>query len=158
MVTMRAIKNIRLKTYDYSSDGYYFVTIDTNYRMLYLQGNIKNIVVAELARLNTLEGVKIDYYVVMSSHIHLIIILEKSKYSLSEIIRRFKSKTTVFVRKYANQDWQSKSAQQAGQLQKLWQPGYYEHIIRNDNALTKIREYITNNPNVEKVKFGEFYG
>lgn len=154
---MRAIKNIRLKTYDYSCDGYYFVTIDTNYRKPYLRGDIKNIVVAELARLNALEGVKVDYYVAMSNHVHLIIILKKSNYSLPEIIRRFKSKTTVFVRKYANQGWQLKSAQQAGQLQKLWQPGYYEHIIRNDNALTKIREYIVNNPDAEKIKFEEFY-
>ncbi len=145
---MRAIKNIRLKTYDYSSDGYYFVTINTNYGRLYLQGDIRSIVVAELARLNTFEGVKVDYYIVMSSHIHVIIIFEKSRYPLFEIIRRFKSKTTVFVRKYANQGWQ---------LQKLWQPGYYEHIIRNENALAKIREYIINNPNAEKIKFEEFY-
>ena len=49
---MRAIKNIRLKTYNYGSDGYYFVTINTNYGRPYLQGDIRNIVVAELARLN----------------------------------------------------------------------------------------------------------
>ena len=146
---MRAIKNIRLKTYNYGSDGYYFVTINTNYGRPYLQGDIRNIVVAELARLNTFEGVKLDYDIVMSNHIHVIIIFKKCRYSLFEIIRRFKSKTTVFIRKYANQGWQ---------LQKLWQPGYYEHIIRNDNALTRIREYIINNPNVEKIKFEKFYG
>jgi putative transposase len=29
---------------------------------------------------------------------------------------------------------------------KLWQRNYYEHIIRNNNELEKIREYIANNP------------
>jgi REP element-mobilizing transposase RayT len=28
----------------------------------------------------------------------------------------------------------------------LWQKNYYEHIIRNENELNQIREYITNNP------------
>ena len=74
---MRAIKNIRLKTYNYGSDGYYFVTINTNYGHPYLQGDIRNTVVAELARLNTFEGVEVDYYIVMSNHIHVIIIFEK---------------------------------------------------------------------------------
>jgi len=39
----------------------------------------------------------------------------------------------------------------------LWQPNYFEHIIRNENALAKIREYIQNNPDVLKIKFEEFY-
>ncbi len=29
---------------------------------------------------------------------------------------------------------------------KLWQRNYYEHIIRNETKLQKIREYIINNP------------
>jgi len=29
---------------------------------------------------------------------------------------------------------------------KLWQRNYYEHIIRNENELNRIREYIANNP------------
>jgi putative transposase len=29
---------------------------------------------------------------------------------------------------------------------KIWQRNYYEHIIRNDKELEKIREYIVNNP------------
>lgn len=143
-------KNIRLKNYDYSSDGYYFVTIDTDYMRPYLQGDIRNIVVAELARLNTFEGVKVDYSIIMSNYIHLIIIFAGNKYSLFEIIRQFKSKTTVFAKKYA-------PTAMSGQLQRLWQPGYYEHIIRNEKALFRIREYIQNNPATEKINFEQFY-
>jgi len=29
---------------------------------------------------------------------------------------------------------------------KIWQRNYYEHIIRNDDELNRIREYIANNP------------
>jgi len=171
---MKAIKNIRLKNYNYKTNGYYFVTICTDYRKPFLQNNtIKDIVVAELARLNDLNGVKIDYYVIMPNHIHLIIVLEDSKYSLFDIVKRFKSKTTVFVNKqFANVDAQlvgrltqadqgrhiNKDADQGRQLhQRLWQPNYYEHIIRNEHALGKIREYIQNNPEKEKIEFDQFY-
>ncbi|OGS47457.1 MAG: hypothetical protein A2539_02405 [Elusimicrobia bacterium RIFOXYD2_FULL_34_15] len=143
-------KNIRLKEYDYSTNGYYFVTICTNYRKSYLNNEkVKKVVVTELARLSYLKGIKIDFYVIMPEHIHVIIILEDSAYSLFEILRRFKSKTTVLVKKIANQGWQ---------LQKLWQPNYFEHIIRNEKALGKIREYIKNNPGEEVNSFDKFYG
>ncbi|HAH31339.1 MAG TPA: hypothetical protein DCL44_03385, partial [Elusimicrobia bacterium] len=49
-------------------------------------------------------------------------------------------------------------AKQALQLQKeerLWQPNYFEHVIRNEKALTKIREYIENNPMAEKMNWDE---
>ena len=39
----------------------------------------------------------------------------------------------------------------------VWQRNYYEHVIRNEKALEKIREYIINNPEVERLKFEEFY-
>ena len=29
---------------------------------------------------------------------------------------------------------------------QLWQRNYYEHIVRNDDELNRIREYIMNNP------------
>ena len=32
----------------------------------------------------------------------------------------------------------------------IWQPNYYERIIRNESALNRIREYIMNNPEKEK--------
>jgi len=39
----------------------------------------------------------------------------------------------------------------------FWQRNYYEHVIRSDDALLKIRTYIHNNPTVERIKFEEFY-
>jgi REP element-mobilizing transposase RayT len=137
-VIMRAIKNIRLKHYDYSQNGYYFVTICTNYRRSYLK-ILSNEIQNAIEKLNEIKGVKIDYYSILSSHMHLIIILNECKIHLSEIVRRFKAL----------------SSKEAGI--KLWQPNYYEHVIRNEQALFKIREYIINNPLKEKIEFKQFY-
>jgi putative transposase len=58
---------------------------------------------------------------------------------LGEIVRRFKASTSKATG------------------MKLWQPNYYEHVIRNERALFKIREYIKNNPLKEKTEFEQFY-
>ena len=165
------VKSIRLKHYDYKSNGYYFVTICTDYKKPYLEiPGVKDLVVAELARLNELEGVELDYFVTMSNHIHLIIILDDSRFSLFEVVKRFKSKTTVLAKKLVNQSWPNQNeakqawqdklnnAKQAWQLRgRLWQPNYYEHVIRNEAALDKIRAYIEINPDKEQLMFDQFY-
>ena len=140
-------KNIRLKFYDYKLNGYYFVTICTDYRKPYLNNEkIKEIVVAELALLEKrFLGLKIDYYILMPDHIHLIFVLENSDVKLPKIIQAFKSITTL-------------KAKQALPLQinkRLWQPNYYEHVIRNEKALYKIREYIKYNAEKDKINLSE---
>ena len=136
---MKVIKNIRLRNYDYSTNGYYFITILTNYRRPYLVKDLYELVDAAIQELNELEGVKVDYAVVMSNHIHLILILNNCPMKLGEIVRRLKAKTS----------------RKAGL--KLWQPNYYEHVIRHDPALSRIRQYIINNPHVERIEFRDFY-
>ena len=135
---MKAIKNIRFSHYDYAQDGYYFVTICTNYHRPYLS-ELGEKIGKSIQNLNGIEGVGVDYFVVMPIHIHLIIILSECKISLGEIVRRFKAS----------------SSREAGI--KLWQPNYYEHVIRNEKALFKIREYIQNNPLKEKIDFERIY-
>ena len=131
---MRVVKNIRLKDYDYSSDGFYFITICTNYRKPYLTGKSKEIVAQSIEQLPyKISGVEVDYYRIMPSHIHLILVLEECQLKLSEIVRRLKAVTTKQVRF------------------RLWQPNYYEHVIRDDKALAKVREYIQNNPLMERL-------
>ena len=136
---MKVIKNIRLRNYDYSTNGYYFVTVLTNYRRPYLAKDLYELVNAAIQELNELEGVKVDYAVVMSDHIHLILILNKCPLKLGEIVRRLKAKTS----------------RKAGL--KLWQPNYYEHVIRHDQGLSRIRQYIIDNPHVEQIEFRDFY-
>ncbi len=111
---MKTLKNIRLRNYDYSTNGYYFVTILTNYRRPYLAKDLYELINTKIQELNELEGAKVDYAVVMSDHIHLILILNNCSLKLGEIIRSLKVKTS----------------RKAGL--KSWQPNYYEHVIRHD--------------------------
>lgn len=105
-------------------------------------------------------NVIIDEFIIMPNHLHGIIVitgLETPRLGVSEkgnetshrdvstnrlksgslgaIINQFKSKTT----KEYNFGYD-------GTRISLWQPRFYEHIIRNDCELLKTREYIINNP------------
>ena len=132
-------KEIRLKNYNYKSNGYYFITICTHRGKPYIK-KYKEIIEKILLSLpERFSGLKIDWYVLMSNHLHMIFVFNEIKRSLPEIIRTFKALVTRNTKI------------------KIWQRNYYEHIIRNENALLKIREYIQNNPLTEKIKFEEFY-
>lgn len=136
---MVKIKNIRLQDYDYSSNGYYFVTISCAYKQGFLKGK-EQIITEELVDLiKKTNGLTFDYYVIMPNHIHLIFVFEGCKIGLGEIVRKLKAKISHRLN------------------QKIWQPNYYEHVIRNEKALEKIREYIVNNPLTEVLKFDQFY-
>lgn len=56
-----------------------------------------------------------------------------TRLSLSTIIRRFKGRVTHDIRRHLNSDF-------------AWQPRFHDHIIRNEQDLRRIREYIENNP------------
>lgn len=137
---MKGIKNVRLKHYDYASNGYYFVTICTNNRTPCLTGQNKKVVAQVIERIPEKgSGVAVDYYVIMPTHLHIIFVLQDCRLMLGEIVRRLKAATT----------------RQVGF--SVWQPNYYEHVVRSEKALGKIREYIINNPSAEKIDFAEFY-
>ena len=83
---------------------------------------------------------EIDFYCVMPNHTHLIIKIiigdhKGRSYHLGQIIGGFKS---IVTRKL----WK------AGYKGKVFQPNYYEHIIRSEDNLNNIRNYILNNPSV----------
>ncbi len=60
--------------------------------------------------------------------------------SLSDVVHRFKSFTTATYRTCVNKlNWSPFPG-------KLWQRNFYEHIIRSDDELNRIRQYILNNP------------
>lgn len=136
---MKGIKNIRLKDYDYKSDGYYFVTIVSRMRAALFADRKQELERELLSLIEQTAGVSLDYYVIMSNHVHLILILENCSLQLGEIMRRFKAKSSYSFG------------------ENVWQPNYYEHVIRNEEALNKIREYIINNPQAEILKFEQFY-
>ncbi|MBI4721508.1 MAG: transposase [Candidatus Stahlbacteria bacterium] len=149
-------KIIRLKEYDYSQVGYYFVTICTKDRELYFENKELREVAHEfwLEIPRHFQNVKLDERVIMPNHLHGIIIIEnvnvgtdynlslqkQNKFqnvipkSLSYIIAGYKSAVTRDIHKNPNIPFFA------------WQPRYYEHIIRDEESLNKIREYIIENP------------
>lgn len=148
-------KNIRLKYYDYTLEGYYFITICTKNRERILSkiisGNCRggvppppvNTEIGDEAEktikylTNKYKCIEINEYTIMPNHIHLII--EKTgrggTLPLHKIIQEFKTFTT-------------KRYNQINGMQniKLWQRNYYEHIIRNEKEYLTIKQYIINNP------------
>lgn len=157
-------RSIRLRHYDYSQAGAYFITLCTQKREC-----LFGVVADDGVRLNdigrmvqdiwdALPGhyprVELDCFVVMPNHIHGIVVLNgvgarfiapefvapslgamKRAPTVSEIIRAFKARCTHGI----------------NQLRKIqgtsiWQRNYYEHIIRSESSLQETREYIANNP------------
>lgn len=167
------VDTIRLKNYDYSSNGYYFITICTKNRIHYF-GKItdQKMQLSEIGKVahncwleipNHFPFVVLDEFVIMPDHIHGIVVINKKEglpveaqdfvppppssplpppqskntfgpqsKNLASIIRGFK----VGVKKYATMN----------NIDFAWQSKYYEHIIRNEKALNRIRQYIQNNP------------
>lgn len=149
--------------YDYTQAGAYFVTICTHNKKC-IFGNMVNgemrlsnygkIVKDEWLKTGVIRSnVELDVFVIMPNHIHGIIMLTNDgrgtlqraptteqfgkpvSNSIPTIIRLFKSTTTKQINKIRN----------TPQI-PIWQRNYYEHIVRNEDKLNLIREYITNNP------------
>ena len=153
-------RSIRLKDYDYSRIGAYFVTIRTHSNRNVF-GNVVNgkMQVSKYGRIVETEwrktasirnNVKLDIFVVMPNHFHGIILISENVFvgatrrvaptphgpkpnSVGAIVGQLKSIVTKKIRKMGLSDFR-------------WQRNYYEHIIRNENELNCVREYIVNNP------------
>lgn len=140
----------RLKDWDYSQNGYYFVTICTAGKRKLLsnihQADIDSIVIPTAIGKMVIEcweriaqvypGVKLDYYCLMPNHLHAILILEDQNLTLSKIIQGFKSVTTRQYNRLVPPE----------EKNTLWQASFYDEIIRNDEMLFDIRKYIFGNP------------
>ena len=136
---------IRLPEYDYSQKGMYYITICT-YRKSCIFGFIKDskailnqngeIVKEELMKTEKVrKAINIDAFVIMPNHVHVIFELLENMTALPNIIRGFK---TFSSRRINNLRRQTGSP--------LWQRNYYEHIIRDEEDLMRVREYIVQNP------------
>jgi len=148
----------RLKNFDYSSSGWYFVTICTKDRQEYF-GNIINnkmnlneygeIVNDIFKSLPNHHQIDLDIYQIMPNHIHFILIIpyrrgfarktptfgNVTSGSLPCVIRSFKSETTKQIHRFIHKP-----------QFVVWQRNYYDHIIRNEYSLFRIRKYIKDNP------------
>ena len=114
------------------------MTVNSDNRNRFSENELK-LIEEEIRDLPAGKGVRVDFHILMSDHIHFILVLTGCELKLGEVVRRFKAKTS----------------KKAGK--KLWQANYYEHVIRNEEALHRIREYIQDNPLAEKIEFEDFY-
>ena len=82
-------------------------------------------------------GIRLDKYVVMPNHIHLLLRFVpaeggQSRPPLQKVMQSLKSVTT-------RKCWQFG-------ISKLWQRSFYDHVIRNETDYLKIWQYIEQNP------------
>lgn len=107
-------------------------------------------------------GIELDEFIIMPNHVHGVIFIYNNdvgathestttvgaglrpapiqgkmvkRYPLSEIVRAFKSFSARQINELRNTPSTT-----------VWQRNYYEHIIRNERALNRIREYVHYNP------------
>ena len=151
-------RDIRLKEYDYSQPGYYFVTICTAVRHQDILSVISPAVGAiinrppaevsltalgQLARQAILEipnrypGILVDTYCIMPDHVHLILAVQNTESDGRQIAAPTSISTVI---------QQLKRAVSRAAGQSIWQKSFYDHIIRNDADLAEARQYLANNP------------
>ena len=159
--------SLRLKGFDYAQLGAYFITICTRNRECFLgnvedgkmslsdAGRLANAVWKQLPR--HYPHIQLDTYVIMPNHVHGVVFIvgmdndpvgaglkpaptpnadfNKARHGLPEIVRAFKT----FSARRINVFRGTVGA-------PVWQRNYYEHVIRNDESLNRIRQYIMDNP------------
>ena len=151
-------REIRLKQYDYSRPGYYFVTVCTAARRQNVLctvspavGAIINRPPAEvsltplgrLTRQAILEiptrysGILVDTYCIMPDHVHLILAVQNAGPDGRQIAAPTPISTVI---------QQLKRAVSRAAGQSVWQKSFYDHVIRNGTDLAEVRRYIENNP------------
>ena len=150
-------KQIRLKEYDYSTDGAYFVTVCTKDKKHILSkigvgGGIPDAPYIELTEkgeivreqfeiMNHLyEDINVNHYVIMPNHIHFIIEIKKCDGTSG---RPSPTRSNSAVSKYVG-TFKRFTNRKCGI--ELWQRSYYDHIIRNESDLIEKQKYILSNP------------
>lgn len=154
------IPSARLQTWDYASPGRYYVTICTKNRIPWFGDVVGGVMrLSGIGRIVDDEwnktprirsNISLDAYVVMPDHFHGIIEIHSTGVEtpcqgvstgikkwqpgcLGSIINHFKRACTVRIRDMHHPNF-------------AWQPRFYDHVIRSDEDLCRIREYIKNNP------------
>ncbi len=161
-------KSTRLKGYDYSNAGWYFVTICTNKKINFFgkitDGKMKLDKLGEIAQdtwkqiPNHYPEVKLDYFQIMPNHIHGILIID----NIGDVRRNYvgeghqnnvgeghalplrKHSLTNIIGSFKSAV--TKSANENKFINFKWQRSFYERIIRNEKELYNIRKYIKQNP------------
>lgn len=165
--------SIRLKLHDYSSPGFYFITIVIHKRECVFGEIVRERMIqskaGEIAHKfwfqipDRFEGVNCDTFVVMPNHIYGIIKIEENRpakedcYLISEQYNLYKNDPETYRKKRRLMlltkivGWYKMNTARNINLinntsGRFWHRNYYEHVIRDEESLAKIRHYIITNP------------
>ena len=141
---MTVRKRQRLPAFDYARAGAYFVTVCLLPR-LPLFGAVNGdavaltpfgeIVATDLRNLpNRKPGAAVDLFVVMPDHAHAIFVLDGT-IALSTVVGGLKAGTAAAINR-----------RRATPGARLWQRGFFDHVIRDEHDFDRVREYIATNP------------
>jgi len=126
-----------LQDFDYRGCYRYFVTICSNGRNNLFVNN--NYLVEKMIEFLVQSGERNTFtvwvYCFMPDHLHLLVEGINPHSDLKKFIKDFKQRTGY---------WFTHEEAHAGN--KLWQPGYYEHVLRKEEDTNEIMRYILNNP------------
>ena len=151
-------RSVQLANYNYAESGAYFVTIVVqNRRCIFgevVDGKIElnglgQIVTDEWERSHHIrKEIELDRFVVMPNHLHGIVMIRPVgatgrspspsgplKRSLGAFVAGFKSAVTIRINQL-----------RAPPGLSLWQRNYYEHVIRDEESLNRVRQYILDDP------------
>ena len=160
-------RSMRLRGYDYSQEGAYFITICTDHRELFFDDDALRQIAEEcwLAIPEFNPGVELDEWVVMPNHLHGIVVLggemgvfsntpTKDVFSNIPTTRDTSNRVSVMspqrgslgvvIRKFKSAV--TGKCRGIERFDFAWQSSYYDHIVRNERELNAIRTYIANNP------------
>jgi putative transposase len=171
MSNHRSRRSIRLKGYDYSADGAYFITICVRHRECLL-GEIHDgrMILNQYGAIvrdiwedlpvgvaspgeNRVSDIDLDEYIIMPNHFHAIILINKSLES-TEVhkdldVDDIKARRKMILPKVVGRFKMlaAKAINQSREIEgSFWQRNYYERVIRNEEDCQIVRQYIINNP------------
>lgn len=176
-------KSIRIKEYDYTKEGFYFVTICCHEHQCLFGRIIKGeMVLNECGRMikkwyieleNKFPNFKNHSIIVMPNHIHFIMELtttvgadlcvcpyKNHVNNQNELGEHTGSPLHSIIQWFKTMSTNEyirnvKTKNWPPFKKRLWQRNYYEHIIRNEQSYNQIVEYIHTNP--LKWEFDKFY-
>lgn len=153
-------KNLRLRYFDYSAQGAYFITFCTHNRkniLSHVVGAIHESPAIQLTAYGTIVDkiinnlpihfiLEIAQYVIMPNHIHLIVVITDNDdlRAIRESPLHCRSEISKIIG-YIKMNTSKEIHRQYGNI-TIWQRGFHDRIIRNKREYEKIAEYICENP------------
>lgn len=150
VMEMPVRKQNRLKRYDYSQNGAYFITICTKDKKCILShtvgatiGRPAYVRLTEWGKMvdtsirgipEHYNGVHVEKYVIMPNHIHLLIVIDVPcgrplvAPTVSRVVQQMKGYATKLIG------------------QNIWQKSFHDHVIRKETDFQMIWQYIDTNP------------